>query len=374
MTFNGHNLEPLEPRRLLSTTRIMPLGDSITEASSVQVSYRYWLWNTLRGTGYRDVDFVGSMHGISGSVPASASFDQDHEGHSGWTANQLRDRVTAWANSYHPDVVLLHAGTNDIRAGQSVSGTVAELGQIIERLRTANRRVTVLLCTIIPNAAQPSATSALNDSIPDLVDRMTRPESRVMLVDQAGGFDVNRDTFDGLHPNQTGAKKMASRFYEALREVLPRPAAPAPTPGTTFLSSLNFSTVENGMGPVELDRSAGGASAGDGRTMSIRGRKYSYGLGVAASSRIEFRLDGKQRYFASDLGIDDETRGAGSVVFKVYADGKRIFSSRVITGTDPLESVRLSIKGVRKLVLIVSDAADGNRSDHANWANACVLA
>ena len=47
---SGTIIEPLEARTLLSTTavRIMPLGDSITEAFAGHASYRYWLWKQLQ--------------------------------------------------------------------------------------------------------------------------------------------------------------------------------------------------------------------------------------------------------------------------------------------------------------------------------------
>jgi len=82
-------VEALEPRQFLSTTRIMPLGDSITESFAPYDSYRYYLWTSLQNSGFRDIDFVGSQHGVLGGEPANENFDQDHEGHPGWTTDQL---------------------------------------------------------------------------------------------------------------------------------------------------------------------------------------------------------------------------------------------------------------------------------------------
>jgi hypothetical protein len=126
------------------------------------------------------------------------------------------------------------------------------------------------------------------------------------------------------------------------------------------------------LGPIEINESVGESQANDGRRMSLNGREYSHGLGTHAGSRVDYRLDGKQKWFIADLGIDDEVSG-GSVVFKVYVDGKRVFSSEIIHGGDPTHALRLRISGARKLTLIVSDAGDGNVDDHANWANARVV-
>jgi len=379
-------IEALEPRQFLSVTKIMPLGDSITQTFSPHESYRYYLWNALQSSGFRNIDFVGSEHGVFGGDPANTNFDMDHEGHTGWTTDQIAAQTEDWARAYRPDIVLLHAGTNDVRYNQSVASTINELGQIIDRLRLANPNVTVLLSKIIPNQENPSGTAVLNDAIPRLVSQKNRSESRVILVDQYSGFDLNRDTFDGLHPNDSGEQKIASRFFTALQPLLSNPSpapAPAPTPptpthvpltGTTYLTEMNWSSASNGFGPVEKNQSVGGAAARDGEKQSIRGQRYSRGLGTHASSRIDYRLDGKQKWFISDLGIDDEVDGGGSVVFKVYADGKRIFSSDIIHGGDAVQSLKLRISHVRKLTLIVSDAGDGNADDHANWANARVVA
>ena len=374
-------VEALEPRQFLSTTRIMPLGDSITETFAPRESYRYFLWNSLQNSGFRDIDFVGSEHGVLNGNPANTNFDMDHEGHTGWTADQIAAQTEQWARTYRPDIVLLHAGTNDVRYKQSVASTINELGLIIDRLRTGNPNVAVLLSTIIPNQENPSGTAALNDAIPRLVGQKNRSDSRVILVDQYSGFDLSRDTFDGLHPNESGERKMASRFFTALQPILsnPPPPPPAPTPthvpltGTTYLTEMNWLSASNGLGPVEKNNSVGEGASNDGQKQSIRGRRYNRGLGTYASSRIDYRLDGRQKWFISDIGIDDETGGGGSVVFKVYADGKRIFSSNIIRGSDAIQQVKLRVSHVRKLTLIVSDAGDGSTDDHANWANARVV-
>jgi lysophospholipase L1-like esterase len=369
-------IEALEPRQLLAATRIMPLGDSITSSFGGHDSYRYWLWNSLQDAGYKNIDFVGSQHGVFGGTPSDPNFDQDHEGHSGWTADQIAAQVEDWARQARPDVVLLHIGTNDMRASQSVASTINDISTIIDRLRRVNPNVTVLLAKLIPDSENVSSIAALDDAIPNLAAQKNRSSSRVVLVDQSSGFDVSRDTFDGLHPNESGEKKIASKFFAAVKPFLSQ-AAPTPQhvplTGTTFMGELTPTSMTNGYGPVEINQSVGEGSARDGERMSIDGRQYSRGLGTHAGSRIDYRLDGKQKWFAADLGIDDETGGRGSVVYKVYVDGKRIFSSNIIHGGDPIQSIKLRISGARRITLIVSDAGDGNSDDHANWANARVI-
>src|SRR3954469_10677067 len=106
-------LENLESRCLLSAVKIMPLGDSITESFWDHASYRFFLYNQLVNAGY-DVDFVGSMTGVNAGDPLYSNFDQNHEGHSGFRADEIQNNIVNWANQNKPDVVLLHIGSNDI--------------------------------------------------------------------------------------------------------------------------------------------------------------------------------------------------------------------------------------------------------------------
>ena len=204
------------------TWKIMPLGDSITEASGSRNSYRRPLWQLLRDSSF-DVDFVGSRSGNrDGEVP-DPDFDTDHEGHWGWKADRFlnNENIATWSRAYQPDVVLIHLGTNDIFGGQSVSSTIAEIGTIIDILREANPGVVVLVAKIIPTSdtSRPSL-DPFNEAVPGLVASKDRPESPVRLVDQNSGFDAVVDTYDGVHPDLSGENKMAQKWFEVLRELI----------------------------------------------------------------------------------------------------------------------------------------------------------
>ena len=209
-----------------TTTRIMALGNSITQSYTNYNSYRRPLWHRLRNAGYA-VDFVGSQRSNHNGPPANPDFDLDHEGHSGWRADQLLGSIGSWASTYRPDVVLMHAGSNDMLQAQSVSGTLDELSRIIDRLRAVNPYVKILLAQIIPASDRDGRLArikALNDAIPGLVTRKHTAQSPILLVDQATGFYPSSDTFDGVHPNASGENKMAARWYDALTRILPKPS------------------------------------------------------------------------------------------------------------------------------------------------------
>jgi lysophospholipase L1-like esterase len=200
--------------------RIMPLGDSITESTGGSASYRYYLWQALMRKDL-PVSFVGSMKGVSGGAPLRNDFDQRHEGHSGWRADEVLSHITSWAEAANPDIVLVHLGTNDLWQGQSAEETADDIAGVIERLRKVNSRVEILLAQIIPSSLGGLRdTGKLNERLAAVAQNNSRSASAVLLVDLATGFDPRTMTVDGVHPNEAGEQWMAERWAAALVPLL----------------------------------------------------------------------------------------------------------------------------------------------------------
>ena len=229
--------EPGNGARDIGTpVRILPLGDSITRADKEHRSYRYSLWVRLIEAGIK-FDFVGSMDSNHRGNPVwpdhnGRPFDRDHEGRSAWHNEHIlhgypgksEGNLSEWLKEYTPDIALLHLGTNDVCRGQSISSTIHELHEIIKLLRADNPHVTVLLAKLIPDksALRNSRISELNARIDGIALEMNMPLSPVIVVDQNSGFDVDADTFDGTHPNESGEEKLAAKWFEAIQRVLER--------------------------------------------------------------------------------------------------------------------------------------------------------
>ncbi|MCA9921925.1 MAG: hypothetical protein KC421_06130 [Anaerolineales bacterium] len=224
---------------------ILPLGDSITEGDTTYNSYRRALWFMLQDAGY-NVDFIGSEVNNSGGPAPDQDFDLDHEGHAGWRADQIVDNgLATWLESYTPDIVLLHIGSNDLtrvnRNNVVVQGTLNDTAEIIAVLRADNPNVTVLLAQLIP-----SCTNILSDNIvtynqelPAFAAQQSEPNSPVILVDQFTGFDAQTDTHDCVHPNVPGEQKMAQKWFDTLASLLGSGSTPAPTATNTAVSPTN---------------------------------------------------------------------------------------------------------------------------------------
>ena len=201
------------------TIHIMPLGDSITESYKGLPTYRYYLWRLAMTRGYR-IDFIGSKHGAFGGLPAHTDFDMDHEGHNGWSADEILVRIAEWVTIQPPDIVLIHLGHNDLCQGKSVQDTVNDLGAIIDTLRAANPRVSILLAQVIASTSPCHRNiPALNAQIQTLTAK-TQLHSPVVIVDQHTNFDPMTMTWDGIHPNAAGESHMAKQWFAALIPLL----------------------------------------------------------------------------------------------------------------------------------------------------------
>lgn len=193
---------------------IMPLGDSITE----KPEYRLAFTQRLIDEGCL-FEMLGSMED-AGFVSIGPWLDPNHEGHAGLRADEIADNAAAWASAAKPEFVLLYAGINDLYAGQDVPSTIDDLRRTIGNLRSANKNVTVLVAQILPGVGVEGEVASLNQAIAAMQRQLDVAESRVVLVDHASGIDLTADTWDGVHPNQSGGQKMSDRWYAALRPLI----------------------------------------------------------------------------------------------------------------------------------------------------------
>jgi mannan endo-1,4-beta-mannosidase len=232
-------------------TRIMALGDSITGSPGC---WRALLWQHLQETGHPDVDFVGTL------PPQGCGFtyDGENEGHGGFLATGIvRDnQLPGWLSSTHPDIVLMHLGTNDVWNNIPASTILDAYTTLLGQMRAANPATKLIVARIIPmNPANCAACGQrvvdLNAAIPAWAQAHSTAASPITVVDQWTGFDTAADTTDGVHPNSTtGIRKMESRWYPALVAAL-SPATPAATglhvDGTRILEANGAPFVMRGV-------------------------------------------------------------------------------------------------------------------------------
>ncbi len=130
------------------------------------------------------------------------------------------------------------------------------------------------------------------------------------------------------------------------------------------------------LAPVSATQDAGDLQKNrsmEGKPLTVGGKVYARGLGTHAFSRILYQLGNRYRRLEAEVGVDDEKGGAGSVVFQVYADDRKVFDSGIMRGHDPAKHVSVPLHDVDELLLVVTDAGDGISCDHADWASAKLL-
>ncbi len=137
-----------------------------------------------------------------------------------------------------------------------------------------------------------------------------------------------------------------------------------PIPASTSLTQLAPLSAKQGPLPLGVNKSAGGSP------LRIAGRRYARGLGMCANAHVTYFLGGGYDTFSAEIGIDDETRGKGSVVFKISADDTLMFKSDVLHAGEPPQPLKVSIKDRKLLTLSVESAGDGIEGDHADWGDA----
>ena len=134
---------------------------------------------------------------------------------------------------------------------------------------------------------------------------------------------------------------------------------------TVWLDQLDLSTASQGFGVPGKNKSV------DGRTITIAGKTFERGFGTHAESSLLIQLNGKASLFTAQVGIDNEIKNQNPAVeFIVYGDKQKLWSSGVMRLGDAPKQCSVSLAGVQKLELVVTDGGNGNYYDHADWADA----
>ena len=154
----------------------------------------------------------------------------------GVAGDPRQGKLADWLAKYQFDVVLVMLGTNDVLNSVPTDESVRNLEGIIAQLRARNPNAVILLAKIPPTSFPRPNLEALNAAIPGVASRLSTAQSPIVVVDMYPGYDGVADNQAplGIHPAESGEKKIAARWYAALRPYLgagPTPSAtPSPTP------------------------------------------------------------------------------------------------------------------------------------------------
>ena len=134
---------------------------------------------------------------------------------------------------------------------------------------------------------------------------------------------------------------------------------------TVSLGSLDLSKVQQSFGQPQADKSA------DGNSLAIGDKKFEKGFGTYSPSNLFIDLKGTAERFTAFVGVDSEVKSrTASVEFRVLGDGRELWKSKVMRAGQGPAKVDVNLKGVKTLLLLVSDTGASSRSNHADWADA----
>ena len=204
----------------------MPFGDSIT----ADTCYPQLLSQEFKSKGHTNFQFVGTN---LNNQSCNGAPNVQTEGHGGYLVTFLitntpsrtglgtLNELTTWA-AEKPDMVLMHDGTNDVWSSVATADIISAYLFVINQFRSQNPNVIFFVSKIIsmnPSgcSACPSRVTALDATITDTwASTNSTPTLPIFIVDQSSAVNTSTDTADGVHPNITGATKMADNAYTAV--------------------------------------------------------------------------------------------------------------------------------------------------------------
>ena len=238
---------------------IMIVGDSITQGASGSYTWRYRLWRHLTGAGVA-VDFVGPRTDLYDFVNArwndhhyaAPHFDWDHDAVSGEPLSTAMTTIGGQVRRYRPRYLLVLLGTNDLAIFHTpIDRSAANVRRFVASARRAEPDVRIVLGRIPPMTPNPAtgpdidaAITAYDAMISASARELSTRRSPIVVADTHAGYDDQRDSWDGTHPNARGELRIAAAFEDALHSgfglgppaarPLPRvPVGPALAPRVT---------------------------------------------------------------------------------------------------------------------------------------------
>ncbi|KAG7120804.1 hypothetical protein HYQ44_004269 [Verticillium longisporum] len=231
-----------------TTLRILCVGDSVTvgHGSKGLNGYRSDLAERLSSSN--EVDFVGTEHG-------GAMRDGYFAAWNGKTIQFLADHIGP-SLEQRPNLILLHAGTNDMasveriaKEGNDPIAAAGRLGDLLDLMIRACPDAVIIVAVILGSCQMDrvARTTEYQALIPEVVRRRLDDGHKVLAAD----FSAMPQSFlrgDCIHPSMDGYKEMGRYWYDFITQI---PAAwwlPAP------------SAVDAGRGEQKVDVQSSGGS------------------------------------------------------------------------------------------------------------------
>jgi len=248
------------------TIKILSVGDSITDGYGTEGSYRKFLYKELTDSGY-SIDMTGPNHSwgdgqySDNTTGESFSYDAAHCGFSGYSIceyngrNGILETLSSgnYLEEYHPDIVILQIGTNDIIDNHDIENAGKRLDTLVTYILENIPESSVLFVTTIPDLApnEPdvypwfsnyrhsadwtkeysdeevekavlSQIKNYNSQVKALIEKKQSDGIKNIIIGDINSVvdNVSAQLKDGVHPNDTGYKLMGEYWAEKLKAYL----------------------------------------------------------------------------------------------------------------------------------------------------------
>ncbi len=297
-----------------------------------------------------------------------------------------RKKITLSGTSYDKGLGTHADSSVTFKLDPSCSSFKASIG-IDDQVRWQTEHGNVLFQVYGDNNKLLFDSKSVNGSTPtkDVDVNVSGQASLKLVVDQ------NKNTTEGDQSDWYDQADWANARVECAGSSTPPTNPQPPTPPTSVLSTgfvsdqmdLAFNQ-QNGWGPIEINMANGDDVAqktpespyynGHEPPLTLKTGVVAKGLGVHASSSVEFPLGGQCSSFSAVVGLDqaylDQT--GHTVNFQVLVDGNVKRESGVLNKDSAPVKLEVDLAGGKTLKLVVTDGGDGNAYDHADWTDAKV--
>ncbi|MGW5029835.1 SGNH/GDSL hydrolase family protein [Streptomyces nigra] len=212
--------------------RFMPVGDSMTIGSAGEHTWRYRVWQHLRDThggpfalvGPRETLYDKATESPSSYAYADPEFPRAHLAGWGEGWQHMVPLIADAVRAHRADVLLVSLGLIDLGFYTNAEQTAENVRAFVAEARTANPRVRLVVLPVIPNVRAvddpPFATQVtrFNELLAKTVADLDQPRSPLLLASPPPSYDIDRDTYDGTHPNASGEHKIAGAFADAMHQ------------------------------------------------------------------------------------------------------------------------------------------------------------
>lgn len=216
--------------------RILLLGDSVTQGSAGDWTWRYRLWRHFKTQGVA-VDFVGPradlwdyVHGQPGSFDyINPVFDSDHAARWGMSFTDQDYAIDQLVLDYDADVVVEMLGINDlVWQGATPEEVHDRASELVLRARSSNPEVDVVVARVAQHWVDRAPES--NARLSDIPAELGTAESAVAVATTDVGFKSRPHTYDTVHPSASGEIRIAAAVADALATLGVGSPYPRPLP------------------------------------------------------------------------------------------------------------------------------------------------